>query len=152
VKVEFSWGATEVKARLLDGIVDITETGGSLRANKLRVIDTVMTSSTLLIANKSAMAIGWKARKVENLAMLLEGAIEAREKVGLKLNAPRTALAEITAILPAEKSPTISPLGDKDWLAVEVVVEERVERELIPQLKRAGATGIITYPLKKVIP
>ena len=152
VKVEFSWGATEVKARLLDGIVDVTETGSSLRANKLRVIDTIMTSSTLLIANKAAMAIDWKRQKVENLAMLLKGAIEAREKVGLKMNVPRARLDEVNKILPAEKSPTISSLSDPDWVAVEVVVEERIERELVPQLKRAGATGLITYPLNKVIP
>ena len=152
VKVEFSWGATEVKARLLDGIVDVTETGSSLRANKLRVIDTVMTSSTRLIANKSAMAVDWKRQKVENLAMLLLGAIEGRQKVGLKMNVARSALEKVTKLLPAEKSPTISTLGDREWVAVEVVVEEHIERELVPQLKRAGATGIITYPLNKVIP
>ncbi len=151
VKVEFSWGATEVKARLLDGIVDVTETGSSLRANKLRVIDTIMTSSTRLVANKNAMAIDWKRQKVENIAILLKGAINAREKVGLKMNVPRSNMDEIIKLLPAEKSPTISSLGDPDWVAVEVVVEERIERELVPQLKRAGATGIITYPLNKVI-
>lgn len=152
VKVEFSWGATEVKARLLDAIVDVTETGSSIRANKLRVIDTVMTSSTRLIANKDAMEIDWKRRKVENIAMLLKGAIDARGKVGLKMNVARKNLDEITNLLPSEKSPTISSLGDPDWIAVEVVVEEIIERELVPRLKRAGATGIITYPLKKVIP
>ncbi|MCD6365245.1 MAG: ATP phosphoribosyltransferase [Planctomycetes bacterium] len=152
VKVEFSWGATEVKARLLDGIVDVTETGSSLRANKLRVIDTVMTSSTRLIANKSAMAVDWKRQKVENLAMLLLGAIEGRQKVGLKMNVARSALEKVTKLLPAEKSPTISTLGDPEWVAVEVVVEDRIERDLVPRLKRAGATGIISYPLNKVIP
>lgn len=152
VKVEFSWGATEVKARLLDGIVDVTETGSSLRANKLRVIDTILTSTTRLIANAGAMKIDWKRRKIENIALLLQGAIAAREKVGMKMNVAKENLAAVTAILPAEKSPTISPLGDPDWVAVEVIVEEQIERELVPRLKRAGASGIITYPLKKVIP
>ncbi len=152
VKVEFSWGATEVKARMLDGIVDVTETGSSLRANKLRVIDTIMTSCTCLIANHSAMEVEWKKQKVEDIAMLLRGAIEAREKVGLKMNVLRSNLDKISKLLPAEKSPTVSALGDPDWVAIEVVVEEHVERELVPQLKRAGASGIITYPLNKVIP
>ena len=152
VKVEFSWGATEVKARLLDGIVDVTETGSSLRANKLRVIDTILTSSTRVIANRDAMAIDWKREKIENIVMLLQGAIAAREKVGLKMNIPRAQLDVVSAILLAERSPTISPLGDPDWVAIEVIVEERIERELVPQLKRAGATGLITYPLNKVIP
>ncbi len=152
VKVEFSWGATEVKARLLDGIVDITETGSSLKANKLRVLDTIMTTATRLIANKSAMTIDWKRDKIENIAILLKGAIDAREKVGLKMNVPRSSLSAVTAILPSEKSPTVSPLADGEWVALEVIVPERIERELVPQLKRAGATGIITYPLNKVIP
>jgi ATP phosphoribosyltransferase len=152
VKVEFSWGATEVKARLLDGIVDVTETGSSLRANKLRVIDTVLTSTTRLIANHDAMEIDWKREKIENIALLLKGAIEAREKVGLKMNVPREKLQAVTALLPAEKSPTISQLADGDWVAIEVVVPEAVERDMVPQLKRAGASGIITYPLNKVIP
>ena len=152
VKVEFSWGATEVKARLLDGIVDVTETGSSLKANKLRVLDTLLTSTTRFIANKNAMNTPWKRQKIENMALLLQGAISAREKVGLKMNVPRKSLDAITAILPAEKSPTISSLADADWVAVEVIVSERVERDLVPQLKRAGATGIITYPLNKVIP
>jgi len=152
VKVEFSWGATEVKARLIDAVVDVTETGSSLKANKLRVIDTLLTSSTRFIANRQAMEIDWKRQMIENMALLLTGAIDAREKVGLKMNVPRSVLDEITAILPAEKSPTVSNLHDPDWVAVEVVVEEKVERELVPRLKRAGATGIITYPLNKVIP
>ena len=152
VKVEFSWGATEVKARLLDGIVDVTETGSSLRANKLRVIDTIITSTTRLIANVETMGVDWKREKIENIALLLRGAIAAREKVGLKMNVPRARLEEVSRILPAEKSPTISPLGDPEWVAIEVIIEERIERELVPQLKRAGATGIITYPLNKVIP
>lgn len=152
VKVEFSWGATEVKARLVDAIVDVTETGSSLRAHKLRIIDTLLTSSTRFIANRQAMAVEWKRRMIENIALLLKGAIDAREKVGLKMNVPRDKLADVTKLLPAEKSPTISSLYDEDWVALEVVVEEKVERELVPQLKRAGATGIITYPLNKVIP
>jgi len=152
VKVEFSWGATEVKARLLDAIVDITETGSSIKANKLRVLDTIMTTATRLIANKAAWAIPWKRQKIENIALLLQGAIEAREKVGLKMNVPRKNLAEVAALLPSEKSPTVSSLADPDWVAIEVIVPERVERDLVPQLKRAGATGIITYPLNKVIP
>ena len=152
VKVEFSWGATEVKARLIDAIVEVTETGSSLKANKLRIVDTLLTSSTRFIANHQAMAIGWKRQKIENMALLLKGAIDAREKVGLKMNVPRSALDAIAAILPAEKSPTVSSLHDPDWVAVEVVIEEKVERELVPQLKRAGATGIITYSLNKVIP
>jgi ATP phosphoribosyltransferase len=152
VKVEFSWGATEVKARLLDGIVDVTETGSSLRANQLRVIDTLLTSTTRLIANKRAMQIDWKRQTIENIALLLKGAIAARQKVGLKLNVDRDNLNAIINLLPSEKSPTISPLADDDWVAVEIIVEETVERDLVPQLKRAGATGIITYPLNKVIP
>ena len=152
VTVEFSWGTTEIKARLLDGIVDLTETGSSLRANNLRVIDTLLKSTIRLIANKSAWAIAWKREKMENLAMLLRGAIEARAKIGLKMNVPEARLTEIVGFLPAEKSPTVSRLADSDWVAVEVILEERQERELIPRLKRAGATGIITYPLNKVIP
>ncbi len=151
VKVEFSWGATEVKARLLDAIVDITETGSSIRANNLRIIDTLLVSTTRLIANHKAWADPAKREKMENMALLLHGAISAREKVGLKLNAPREKLDAVLQILPAEKSPTISPLADGSWVAVEVIIEERSERELIPQLKRAGATGLISYPLNKVI-
>ncbi|MCD4823141.1 MAG: ATP phosphoribosyltransferase [Phycisphaerae bacterium] len=151
VKVEFSWGATEVKARLLDGIVDVTETGSSLRANKLRVIDTLLTSTTRLVANKDAMQIDWKREKIENIAMLLQGAMEARNKVGLKMNVPCDRQDEIISLLPAEKSPTVSQLADGDWIAVEVIVEESIERNLVPKLKRAGATGIITYPINKII-
>jgi len=151
-KVEFSWGATEVKARLVDAIVDVTETGSSLRANKLRVLDTLTTSVPRLIANQQAWADEAKRRKIENIATLLRGAIAARRKAGLKMNVPRAALETVLALLPAEKSPTVNELVDRDWVAVEVVVEEQVERELIPELKRAGATGIISYPLSKVIP
>lgn len=151
VKVEFSWGATEVKARLVDAIVDVTETGSSLRANRLRVIDTIILSTPRLIANKVAWADAWKREKIENISLLLQGAISAWEKVGLKMNVNRADLQAVLNLLPAEKSPTVSDLADKDWVALEVIVSERLEREMIPQLKRAGATGIITYPLNKVI-
>jgi len=150
-KVEFSWGATEVKARLVDGIVDVTETGSSLRANKLRVIAELLTSTTRLIANKDAWAIGWKRRKIEDLAMLLRGAIAARSVVGLKMNVARKDLEAVLDILPAEQSPTVNDLRDQDWVAVEVLVERKTERDLIPSLRRAGAHGIFTYPLNKVI-
>jgi len=152
VKVEFSWGATEVKARLVDAIVDVTETGSSLRANRLRVVDTVMESVTQLIANRRAWQDPWKRAKIENLAMLLQGAINAREMVGLKMNAPKGQWEKkIRPLLPAEQSPTVSGLADHDWVAVEVILPAATERELIPKLKRAGASGIIVYPLNKVI-
>ena len=150
-KVEFSWGATEVKARLVDAIVDITETGSSLRANNLRVVETILTSTTRLIANKTAWADAAKREKIESLAILLKAAIEARSTVGLKMNAPRERLDAIVSLLPAEKSPTVSNLTDEKWVALEVIVEEKIERELVPRLSRAGATGIISYPLNKVI-
>ncbi len=152
VRVEFSWGATEVKARLLDAIVDITETGSSIKANNLRIIDTLLTSTPRLIANKKTWANPKHREKIENIALLLKGAMSAREKVGLKLNVSKDAMAAVLALLPAEKSPTVSPLADGQWVAVEVIVEEKSERDLIPKLKRAGATGIISYPLNKVIP
>jgi len=152
VQVEFSWGTTEIKARIADAIVDCTETGSSLRANNLRIIDTLLTSTTRFIASKKAWEIPWKREKLENMAMLLKGAIDARSKVGLKLNAPRERLSEIISFLPSEKSPTVSQLADPQWVAIEVILEDRQDRELIPRLKRAGATGIITYPLNKVIP
>jgi len=152
VTVEFSWGTTEIKARLLDAIVDCTETGSSLRANNLRIVDTLLKSTTRFIASKTAWDDPAKREKMENIAMLLRGAIEARAKVGLKMNVPENRLAEVVAFLPAEKSPTVSRLSDGAWVAVEVILEEKQERELIPRLKRAGATGIITYPLNKVIP
>ncbi len=128
VTVEFSWGTTEIKARLLNGIVDSTETGSSLRANNLRVVETILTSTARFIANKPAMEIPWKREKMENLAMLLRGAIEARAKVGLKMNVPEQRLAEVVGFLPAEKSPTVSRLADAAWVAVEVILEERQER------------------------
>jgi ATP phosphoribosyltransferase len=152
VQVEFSWGTTEIKARLLDGIVDCTETGSSLKANNLRIVETLLRSTTRFVASKTAWADPAKRERMENMAMLLKGAIEARAKVGLKMNCPSDKLAEIVSFLPAEKSPTVSQLADKSWVAVEVILEERQERELIPRLRRAGATGIITYPLNKVIP
>jgi ATP phosphoribosyltransferase len=151
VTVEFSWGTTEIKARILDAIVEATETGSSLRANNLRVLETLLTSTPRFVANKKAWSIGWKREKMENIAMLLTGAIEGRAKIGLKMNVPQEKLAEVIAFLPAEKSPTVSRLADDAWAAVEVILEEKQERELIPRLKRAGATGIITYPLNKVI-
>lgn len=152
VTVEFSWGTTEIKARLLDAIVDATETGSSLRANSLRIVDTILTSTTRFIASKEAWAVPWKREKMENIAMLLRGATEARAKVGLKMNCPEAILPEITGFLPAEKSPTVSKLSTPGWVAIEVILEEKQERELIPRLKRAGASGIITYPLNRVIP
>jgi ATP phosphoribosyltransferase len=150
--VEFSWGATEVKPPLLaDAIVELTETGSSLRANNLRIVETILESNTLLIANKAAFQDEWKRHKIENIQILLQGAIDAETKVGLKLNAPEKNLQEILALLPALQMPTISPLTDKTWHAVEAIIDEPVVRDLIPKLKRAGATGIIEYPLNKVI-
>ncbi len=151
VKVEFSWGATEVKARLVNGIVELTETGSSIRANNLKIIDTLMTSTTRFIANKKAWIDGFKKQKVESIAILLNAAIDAKTRVGLKMNVKKGDIENILKLLPAEKSPTISSLADSDYAAIEIIVEEKVERELIPQLKRAGASGIFTYPLNKVI-
>ncbi len=151
VKIEFSWGATEVKARLIDAIVELTETGTSLKANNLRIIDTVITSTTRLIANKQTWLDKFKKEKIENISILLNAAIDARSKVGLKLNAEKANLDKILKVLPAEKSPTISSLADSNYVAVEVIIEEKIERALVPALKRAGASGIITYPLNKVI-
>jgi len=150
VKVEFSWGATEVKARLVDAIVELTETGSTLRANSLREIDTVITSTTRFVANKQAWTDTFKRRKIENMIILINAVIEARSKVGLKMNIKKGDLESILKILPAEKSPTISNLADSDFVAIEVIVDEKTERSLVPQLKRAGASGIITYPLNKV--
>ena len=151
-KVEFSWGATEVKARLVAGIVDVTETGSSIRANKLRVIAELLTSTTRLIANKEAWKDPAKRSKIEDLALLLQGAIAARSKVGLKMNVARKDLDAVVGLLPSEKSPTVNALADQDWVAIEVVVDEKVERDLVPQLRRAGATAIFSYPLNKVVP
>ena len=151
VKVEFSWGATEVKARLVDGIVELTETGSSLQANNLRIVDTVMTSTTRFIANKQAWQDKFKREKIENIAILLNAAIDAKTRVGMKMNVKKADLDKVLKILPAEKSPTVSTLADAGYVAVEIVIEDHIERRLIPELKRAGASGIITYPLNKVI-
>ncbi len=151
VKVEFSWGATEVKARLVDAIVELTETGTSLRANNLRILDTVISSTTRFIANKQAWDDKFRREKIENISILLNAAIEARSKVGLKMNIKKDDLDSILKILPAEKSPTVSSLADPDYVAIEVIIEDKIERSLVPALKRAGASGIITYPLNKVI-
>jgi ATP phosphoribosyltransferase len=150
--VEFSWGATEVKTPdLVDAIVEVTETGSSLRANKLRIVDVVLESNTKLIANKASWADPWKREKIENMAMLLEGAINAGTKVGLKMNLRKTDLPTILSIIPALRNPTVSHLADEEWIALETILEEVVVRKIIPQLKRAGAEGIIEYPLNKVI-
>ena len=150
--VEFSWGATEVKApELVDAIVDLTETGSSLRANNLRIVDTILTSTTRFIANKKAWKNRAKRAKLEQLKMLLTGALEAQKRVLLKLNAPAKKLDKVTAALPALHAPTVNKLNDPDWFAVESVVEERLVRDLIPVLRAAGATGIIELPLNKVI-
>jgi ATP phosphoribosyltransferase len=151
VKVEFSWGATEVKARLVDAIVELTETGSSLIANKLRVIDTLVTSTTRFIANKKSLQDKFKREKIENISILLKAAIDARSRVGLKMNVKKSDLDSVLKVLPAEKSPTISGLADADYVAVEVIIEDKIERVLVPALKRAGASGIFTYPLNKVI-
>ncbi len=151
VKVEFSWGATEVKARLVDAIVELTETGTSLAANDLRIIDTVISSTTRLIANEKAWKDKFKREKIENISILLNAAIEARSKVGLKLNVKKSDLESVLKVLPSEKSPTISNLSDSEYVAIEVIIDDKVERSLVPALKRAGASGIITYPLNKVI-
>jgi ATP phosphoribosyltransferase len=151
VKVEFSWGATEVKASLVDAIVELTETGSSLRENNLRIVDTLITSTARFIANKKAWQDEFKRSKIESISILLTAAIDARRRVGLKMNIRRADLESILKVLPAERSPTISNLADQDYVAVEVIVEDHVERALIPALKRAGASGIITYSLNKVI-
>ncbi len=151
-EVEFSWGATEVKApELVDAIVDLTETGSSLRANKLRVVDTILVSTTRFIANKKSWADAAKRAKLEQLKMLLTGALEAQRQVLLKCNAPAASLEAITGALPALHAPTVNKLRDADWFAVETVVEERKVRDLIPVLRQAGATGIIELALNKVI-
>jgi len=151
VKIEFSWGATEVKARLVDGIVELTETGTSLAANNLRIVDTIITSTTRFIANKQAWKNDFKREKMENISILLSAAIEARSKVGLKLNVRKDDVESILKILPSEKSPTVSSLADPDFVAMEVIIEDKIERTIVPALKRAGASGVITYPLNKVI-
>lgn len=150
--VEFSWGATEVKVPdLVDAIVDITETGSSIRANKLRIVDTLMTSYPQFIANKNAMQDDWKREKLANVVMMLRGALEARGKVGLKMNLPSASLPQLVAALPSLRRPTVSPLSEEGWVAVETVIDESVARDMIPQLKALGAEGIIEYSLNKLV-
>lgn len=152
VNVEFSWGATEVKPPVLaDAIVEVTETGSSLRANRLRVIDTVLESNTQLVANTSALEDVWKRTKIEHLALLLNAAIAAQGRVGMMLNVRREHLQNVLDLLPALRQPTISPLSDEGWVAVNTILEERTVRELIPRLKNAQAEGIVEYPLNKIV-
>ena len=152
VNVEFSWGATEVKPPVLaDAIVEATETGSTLRANRLRILDTVMESNTQLIANDVALSDPWKRTKIENMALLLRAAIEAQGRVGLMLNARRADLDKVLALLPALHRPTISSLSDPDWVAVNTIIEERTVRDLIPKVKAAGGQGIVEYPLNKIV-
>jgi ATP phosphoribosyltransferase len=151
-EVEFSWGATEMKAHeLVDAIVDITETGSSLRANKLRIVDTLLSSTPRLIANHASWKDAWKRKKLETLALLLKGALEAETKVGLKMNIARKNLDSLLQTLPALRNPTISNLSQEGWVAAETIIDEHIVRELIPALKAAGAEGIIEYPLNKVV-
>lgn len=152
-EIEFSWGATEVKApELVDAIVELTETGSSLRANQLRIVDTVLTSTTRFIANKDAWANKEKRAKIEQMALLLAGALNAENKVLIKMNAKKGDVASICGVLPALHAPTVNPLGDPSWVAIETVVDESIVREIIPQLKAAGASGIIELALNKVVP
>ncbi len=151
--VDFSWGATEVKPpHLADAIVELTETGTSLKANNLRIVETILQSSTRFIANKKAWHERWKRQKMANIVMLLKGALAAEEKVGLKMNVPKKSLKRVMSLLPAMHSPTISQLSDEDWYAIDVVIDEMIARDLTPMLKMAGASGIVEYQLNKVIP
>ena len=151
-EVEFSWGATEVKVPdLVDAIVDVTETGSSLRANKLRILETIMESSPQFIANHKALKDDWKKAKIDTLVLLLQGAFAARDKVGLKMNLPESQLAALLKALPALRNPTVAHLASSDWVAVETIIDEKIVREIIPQLKALGAEGIIEYPLNKVV-
>jgi len=151
-RVEFSWGATEVKVpRLADAIVEVTETGASLRANRLRIVDTVLESATVFIMNREAAATSWKREKAENLILMLQGAIDATNKVGLMLNVRREHLDAVLAVLPALKNPTISTLSDPQWVAVNTIIEEAVVRQILPKLKAAKAQGIVEYPLNKIV-
>ena len=152
VDVEFSWGATEVKPPVLaDAIVEATETGSTLRANRLRIIETIMESNTQLIANHSAVADSWKKTKIENIALLLKAAIEAQGRVGLMLNAKRADLDTLIGLLPALQRPTVSSLSDPEWVAINTILEEKTARDLIPRLKMAGGQGIVEYPLNKIV-
>jgi len=151
-EVEFSWGATEVKVpELVDAIVDITETGSSLRANNLRIVDTLMESYPQFVASKAAAANKWKRQKMDTLVLLLKAALEARHKVGLKMNVPEKQLQKVIDCLPSQRSPTISSLANQEWVAVETVIDEAVVREIIPKLKSLGAEGIVEYPLNKIV-
>lgn len=151
-EIEFSWGATEVKAHeLVDAIVEITETGSSLRSNKLRIVDTLMYSTPRLIVNHNAWKNRWKRNKIETMALLLRGALEAEAKVGLKMNIEEKNVDKLLKSLPALRNPTISTLSQPGWVAVETIIDEHIVRELIPQMKAAGAEGIIEYPLNKVV-
>jgi len=151
-RVEFSWGATEVKVpRLADAIVEVTETGASLRANRLRIVDTVLESATVFIMNREAAASSWKREKAENLILMLQGAIDATNKVGLMLNVRREHLEAVLEVLPALKNPTISTLSDPEWVAVNTIIEEAVVRQILPKLKAAKAQGIVEYPLNKIV-
>ena len=150
--VEFSWGATEVKPpQLADAIVEVTETGSSLRANNLRIVDTILESTPRLIANQKAWKDDWKRKKIENITLMLRGAIAAEGKVGVMMNVPETHLAEVLNALPALQKPTVSSLANGDWVAVNTIIDESVARDLIPRLKDAGASGIVEYPLSKII-
>jgi ATP phosphoribosyltransferase len=152
-EIDFSWGATEVKPpHLADAIVELTETGSSLKANNLRIVETILESSTRFIANKQAWKDKWKQQKMENIVLLLKGALAAEEKVGLKMNVPQKSLKRVTSLLSSLHSPTLSQLSDSGWFALEVVIDEKVVRDIIPKLKSVGAEGIIEYPLNKVIP
>ena len=152
-EVEFSWGATEVKVpELVDAIVDLTETGSSLRANKLRIVDVLMETNTVLVANKTSWAVPEKKAKIENIAMMLEAALQADAKVGLKINLERDKIDEVLKKLPSLRKPTISALSDDSWVAIETVIEKKVSREIIPALKRIGAEGIVEFPLNKLVP
>jgi ATP phosphoribosyltransferase len=152
VEVEFSWGATEVKPPILaDAIVEATETGSTLRANRLRVIETIMESNTQLVANRAALEDPWKRTKLENIALLLRAALEAHGRVGLMLNVRREDLPKVLDLLPALQRPTISSLSDADWVAVNTIIEEKTVRDLIPRLKSAGGQGIVEYPLNKIV-
>jgi ATP phosphoribosyltransferase len=152
VDVEFSWGATEVKPPVLaDAIVEATETGSTLRANRLRILETIMESNTQLIAHRDAIADTWKKTKIENIALLLKAAIEAQGRVGLMLNAKRVDVDKLIALLPALQRPTVSSLSDPEWVAINTILEEKTARDLIPRLKLAGGQGIVEYPLNKIV-
>jgi len=151
-RVEFSWGATEVKVpQLADAIVEVTETGSSLRANRLRIVDTVLESRTVFIANRGSISDTWKCEKISNLVLLLTGAIAAYTKVGIMLNVRKEHLAAVLGVLPALKNPTVSTLSDPEWIAVNTIVDENIVRTIIPRLKAAGAQGIVEYPLNKIV-